>query len=53
MGSDARVALYAPSKLAPYVSLPRSIGGSTAYFSTTTVNGSSTWVETAISGCQY
>lgn len=53
MGSDARVALYAPSKLEPYVSLPTSVGGSTGYFSTTTKNGSSTWVETAIFGCQY
>ena len=53
MGSDARVALYAPSKLAPYVSLPSSIGGSTGYFSATKVGGSSTWIETVISGCQY
>jgi hypothetical protein len=53
MGSDARVALYAPSQLAPYVSLPSSIGGSTGYISTTMVNGTSTWISTVISGCQY
>jgi hypothetical protein len=52
MGSDARVALYAPSQLAPYVSLPTSIGGSTGYFSTTKVNGTSTWITTVIPGCQ-
>ncbi|KAI5358030.1 hypothetical protein Slin15195_G063600 [Septoria linicola] len=35
MGSDAYVALYAPLTLAPYVSLPSSIGGSTGYSSPT------------------
>lgn len=53
MGSDARAALYAPQALAPYVSLPSSVGGSTGYFSATVINSTSTWGETAISGCQY
>jgi hypothetical protein len=44
MGNDARVALYAPSQLAPYVSLPTSHGGSTGYFTTTTMDGTTTWV---------
>jgi hypothetical protein len=52
MGSDARVALYAPSTLAPYVSLPTSVGGSTGYISTTVMNGTSTWISTVIPGCQ-
>jgi hypothetical protein len=52
MGSDARVALYAPSALAPYVSLPSTRDGSTSYYSGTTVNGVSTWIQTAISGCK-
>jgi len=50
MGSDAKVALYAPSTLAPYLSLPTSIGGSTGYISTTKVNGTSTWISTVIPG---
>lgn len=53
MGSDARVALHAPSVLAPYVSLPRTIGASTGYFSATKVNGTSTWITTAIDGCTW
>lgn len=52
MGSEARVGLYAPSKLAPYVSLPTRRGGSTGYHSGTTINGTSTWIETAIPGCK-
>ncbi|KAM0722248.1 hypothetical protein Q7P37_001689 [Cladosporium fusiforme] len=48
MGSDARKALTAPTKLAPCVSLPKTYAGSTGYFSGTTVNGTSTWIETAI-----
>jgi hypothetical protein len=50
MGSNARVALYAPSILAPYVSLPSTIGGSTGYYSPTIISGTSTWVSTAIAG---
>lgn len=50
MGNLARVGLYAPSMLVPYVSLPSSIGGSTGYYSATTINGTSSWVSTAISG---
>ncbi|KAF2669978.1 hypothetical protein BT63DRAFT_227079 [Microthyrium microscopicum] len=50
MGSNARVAMYAPSTLAPYVSLPSKYGGSTGYYSPTVVSGASTWVETAIAG---
>ncbi|EME81243.1 uncharacterized protein MYCFIDRAFT_81317 [Pseudocercospora fijiensis CIRAD86] len=50
MGSDALVALYAPEKLAPYVSLPSSIGGSTGYYSPTVSAGSNSWVETAVPG---
>lgn len=50
MGSNARVAIYAPSTLAPYVSLPSTIGGSTGYYSTTIISGTSTWVSTAIAG---
>ncbi|KAK5133567.1 hypothetical protein LTR08_007606 [Meristemomyces frigidus] len=50
MGDDARIALYAPTTLAPYVSLPSTIGGSTGYYSPTTVNGTSTWVSTAVAG---
>jgi hypothetical protein len=52
MGSNARVALYAPSVLAPYVSLPSSIGGSTGYYSPTVISGTSTWISTAIAGCK-
>lgn len=52
MGEDARVALYAPSVLVPYVSLPSTIGGSTGYYSTTVLNGTSTWISTAVSGCK-
>ena len=51
MGSDARVALYAPSTLAPYVSLPFTVGGSTGYYSTTNISGTVTWISTAVSGC--
>ncbi|EME42524.1 hypothetical protein DOTSEDRAFT_26109 [Dothistroma septosporum NZE10] len=50
MGSDALVALYAPSQLAPYISLPVTAGGSTGYYSPTVSSGSSTWVVTAIPG---
>lgn len=50
MGSNARVALYAPSTLAPYVSLPSTIGGSTGYYSPTVISGTSTWVSTAVAG---
>ena len=52
MGSNARVAIYAPSTLAPYVSLPSTIGGSTGYYSGTIISGTSTWVSTAIAGCK-
>ncbi|KAK3049383.1 hypothetical protein LTR09_009302 [Extremus antarcticus] len=48
MGDDARVALYAPSALAPYVSLPSTYGGPTLYYSGTTVDGTSTWISTAL-----
>jgi hypothetical protein len=51
MGSDALIALYAPLELAPYVSLPATAGGSTGYYSPTVVDGTSTWVKTAIPGC--
>ncbi|KAK5169475.1 uncharacterized protein LTR77_005451 [Saxophila tyrrhenica] len=50
MGKEARVALYAPSALAPYVSLPSTFGGTTLYYSGTTVSGTSTWVSTALKG---
>ena len=50
MGSDAFVALYAPSALAPYISLPLTVGGSTGYYSPTVSAGSSTWVVTAVPG---
>lgn len=50
MGSDALVALYAPSTLAPYVSLPSTAGGSTGYYSPTLSDGTSSWVETAVAG---
>lgn len=52
MGTDARVALYAPSTLAPFVSLPSTVGGPKTYYSGTTINGTSTWVSTAILGCK-
>lgn len=53
MGSEARVALYAPSTLLPYVSLPSSVGGSTGYYSTTTdSNGDFSVISTAIAGCK-
>ena len=53
MGSEARVALFAPTVIAPYISLPSSQGGSTGYYSTTTAPGlSTTWVSTAIAGCK-
>ncbi|KAK0787274.1 hypothetical protein LTR02_006467 [Friedmanniomyces endolithicus] len=48
MGSDARVALFAPSPLAPYVSLPSIYGGSTGYYSPTTRSDASTWGSTAV-----
>ena len=51
MGNEARVALYAPSTLAPYVSLPSTYGGSTGYYSPTTISGTSTWLSTALDGC--
>ncbi|KAK4497634.1 hypothetical protein PRZ48_010287 [Zasmidium cellare] len=50
MGRLALVALYAPSKLAPYISLPETRGGSTGYYSPTISAGTSTWVETAVPG---
>ncbi|KAF2769820.1 hypothetical protein EJ03DRAFT_84368 [Teratosphaeria nubilosa] len=50
MGSDARVALYAPSVLAPYVSLPSTYGGNTSYYSPVTIAGTKTWIETALPG---
>lgn len=53
MGSDARVALFAPSTLAPYVSLPSVYGGSTGYYSPTIRSDVSTWESTAISNCEY
>jgi hypothetical protein len=54
MGSDALVALYAPSQLAPYVSLPSKAGGSTGYYSpTVNSDGTSSWVETAVAGCKF
>jgi hypothetical protein len=53
MGDDARVALYAPSTMAPYVSLPTTYGGSTGYISTTTINGTATWESTVAPGCKY
>lgn len=53
MGSDALVALYAPKQLAPYVSLPSTVGGSTGWYSPTVSSGISTWVETAVPGCEY
>lgn len=52
MGDDARVALYAPSALAPYVSLPSTYGGPTLYYSGTTVDGTSTWISTALESCK-
>jgi hypothetical protein len=51
MGDDARVGLFAPSTLAPYVSLPTKYGGLTGYISTTTRNGTVTWISTVITGC--
>lgn len=54
MGSEARIALYAPSTLLPYVSLPSTVGGSTGYYSTTTDdNGEFSIIETAIAGCGF
>ena len=52
MGSEARAALYAPSTLAPFVSLPQTFGGSTGYYSPITSDGTPTWVETAVKGCK-
>lgn len=52
MGSEARVALYAPSALIPYASLPSTVGGSTGYFQTTTIDGTLTWTTTPINGCK-
>ncbi|KAF2423743.1 hypothetical protein EJ08DRAFT_440803 [Tothia fuscella] len=43
MGSKALVALYAPSKLAPYVSLPSTYRGQTGYFSPFIQDGTTTW----------
>jgi len=53
MGSEARVGLYAPSTLLPYVSLPSTYGGSTGYYSTTTnSDGEFSVISTAIFGCE-
>ncbi|KAK4560952.1 hypothetical protein LTR86_004907 [Recurvomyces mirabilis] len=43
MGDKARVALYAPLSLAPWVQLPTSNGGSTGYWRSTMIGGSSSW----------
>ncbi|KAF7194209.1 hypothetical protein HII31_04446 [Pseudocercospora fuligena] len=48
MGSEAKVALYAPSTLLPYVSLPTTVGGSTGYYSTTTDSAGSWMVITTV-----
>lgn len=53
MGLQARAALYAPSALAPYASLPASRNGSTGYYSPTMIYGTSSWLSTAVSGCQW
>lgn len=53
MGDNARVALYAPDPLAPYVSLPSSANGSTGYFKPTTTSGSITWDSIPLSGCTH
>lgn len=50
MGSLARVGAYGPSKLQPYASLPSQAGGSTGYFSPTTISGTATVVSTPIDG---
>lgn len=53
MGSEARVALYAPSTLLPYVSLAATAGGSPTYYSTTTgSDGEFSIISTAIVGCK-
>ena len=53
MGSEARVALYAPSTLMAYVSLPTKYGGSSTFYSTTTdSNGDISVISTAIVGCR-
>jgi len=52
MGTNARLALHAPSTIAPFISLPSTIGGSTGYYSPTMVSNRSTWVSTAIDGCK-
>lgn len=52
MGSEARVALYAPSTLLAYVSLPSTVGESTGYYSTTTdSNGDFSVISIVIAGC--
>ena len=35
------------------MSLPATAGGSTGYYSTTTISGTVSWVSTAIKGCKY
>lgn len=52
MGSEAIVALRAPSQLAPHISLPNSAGGSTGYYSPTIRDGTTSWAGTAMSGCE-
>lgn len=52
MGSLARVAMYAPQTLAPYASLPSTIGGPTGYFSPTVVAGTVSW-GTALTNCKF
>lgn len=53
MGSEARVAISAPSTLLAYVSLPSTAGGSTGYYSTTTdSDGAMSVISTAINGCK-
>lgn len=54
MGSEARVALFAPSTLLAYVSLPATYGGDPTYYSTTTdSNGDFSVVSTAKVGCKF
>lgn len=54
MGHLARVGVYGPTSLLPYVALPSSQGGSTGYFSTVTSDGTVTVSPTtAKSGCKF
>jgi len=53
MGSDARVALFAPSNITPVISLFNFDGGSTGCFSTKIYSGTSGWTNVSMPGFEF